>query len=757
MGRKLLAILLAFTLLLSMCSTALASQEGEVRETDFFTDQPHADLDFSEIKYKRVDAESVLAQMEELRSLLDDAANSGAAEERFNLLTGRLTEAMTMYSLAEIMSCQNASDGQAAQELEASYSACLTISDGLTALVRDILSSPCSAFLTAQLSEAEANYYLAYRGASKTQLAQSSQEAALESEYRQAAAKPCTAEYFGREWNIQSLNQAYYGDGSIDAATYAEVYGMLVQEQNEALGQIYLRMVKLRNSIAASRGYGSYGDYAYRRLYGRDYTPKDIAAFREDVKEHIVPLYIALQTLSAQRGDVYFADYGGDVALDMMAPYIGQMSNELLEAFSYMREHHLYDTAASETKEDTGFTAILYSYGAPFFFNAPANELFDFVTTVHEFGHYNNAYWQKTGWNEDSKSIDVMEVHSQGLELLFSHYYPDIFQKDAAEVLDYQIVSLVAAICQGAYYDELQQYVYSEKNLTLEKINQEARRLSVEYGFAEEDSPMAGVYGLSWVLVSHNFTSPFYYISYAVSAAGAFTFWLDAQKDYFSAVDSYLAFTALDASYGFQESFTELGLSSPLSSGYLEKLSRALWPQLRVEARLEALASATVFSDVSADSWYAPYVLALAGSGCIAISEDKLFRPNEAVSWGTAMGALLALTGQTPELEDGGTITRQEFCQLIAEVLDIPAAESPSPFTDTQDGAVAALAEMGVISGYSDGTFRPDGTLTRAEMCVILYRAAVAGGLIEMPGTAAEAGESESDTSDTSEGLEQAA
>ena len=734
MGRKLLAALMAFTILFSLCPTALADSQ-EPRQTAFFTSQPHTDLDYSEMTYRRPDAKAVLAEMEELRGLLDDAENAKAVQELFDVLVNRYMEAQTMAALAELEACRNAASSQAAQELEAAYNACTAIAGAFPLLMRDILNSPCGDFLKDQLGALTAAYYMQYTEAPARQRELTSQETSLMNEYRRLSAEPCVVEYFGRDWDMQTLNQAFYQEGSINADTYAEIYGMIAQELNETLGSLYLRTVRLRKNIASAYGYSDYGEFAYRRLYHRDYSPADIAAFREDVKTYIAPLNTALHAIPRQKSDVFYSDYSGEIALDLIAPYIGQMSSELLEAFTYMREHHLYDTAESADKTDTGFTTMLYYYGAPFLFNAPAHELFDFTSTVHEFGHYNHAYWSPSGWLNAVKSQDVMEVHSQGLELLLSHYYPDIFGKDGQAVADYQITSLVEAICQGAYYDELQQYVYSTKNVTLQQINEKARLLSIDYGFAEEDSPMAHVYGLSWVQVSHNFTQPFYYISYGVSAAGAFAFWLEAQKNYFNAVDNYLAYTALDASYDFQESFAATGMTSPLTDGYLEKLAQTLRQELKVEQRLEELENATVFTDVSADSWYAPYVLALAEMGCVDGDENGAFHPGDNAAWDMAMGALLAINGQKPELEDSRTITRLEFCQMVVEVLGIPAAQGPSPFTDTDDSSVAALAELGVISGYDGGSFRPDGELTRAELCAVLYKTVEAVSLIDQPET----------------------
>ena len=44
-------------------------------------------------------------------------------------------------------------------------------------------------------------------------------------------------------------------------------------------------------------------------------------------------------------------------------------------------------------------------------------------------------------------------------------------------------------------------------------------------------------------------------------------------------------------------------------------------------------------------------------------------------------------------------------------------------FSDTGSEAVSALAEKGIITGYPDGTFRPDGNITRAEFATVIARA----------------------------------
>ena len=718
MRKKLLTLLLVLSLVLSLCPAALAA-EGGVRETDFFTDQPHADVNYADMEYKHIDSKPILEEMDKIRELLADSANAKAVEENFNKFADQFLEVVTMYQLLNIKTYQDVTDDEAAAELEYTSSLYMTVADALILFIQDILESPCGEFLREQLTEEDLAYYTEYEALTEEQIARSVKETALQNEYMSAAYQVYTAEYEGKEWDDATLEQAL-ADGELDQETYTVISRAIAKNQNAALGDIYLRMVALRQEIAASYDYDNYADYAYTEIYQRDYTQEEIRSFHQAVKENIVPLYDGLYPLYYYNSGnpVYAQDYSGDIALDMIEPYIGQLSSEMAEAFAYMRSHGLYDADFSDTKAEAGFTTMLDAYGAPFYFNSPYGDLYDFSTAIHEFGHYNNFYWQKTGWNDGSKSLDIAEVHSQGLELLFTHFYKDIFEDEEAAltVQDYLMLNLSSALITGCLYDELQQYVYAEEDLTLEKINQEYCRLCKEYGLIPADDERTELY--SWYQVPHTFTSPCYYISYAVSASGALAFWLSGQEDYFSAVDDYLKFTALDASFGFQESFEELGMESPIDAAYVEDLGEALWETLKIDERLNTLPP----DDLTGMEWFAQEVYALYVASMIEKDENNCIRPYDLAIWNDAVALVEQLMDEAPAAKDGkAAITRVEFVRLLADELELEDGKG-SPFSDTDDGAAAALAEMKVLTGYADGTFRPDQTISRGEMWVIVYR-----------------------------------
>lgn len=114
-------------------------------------------------------------------------------------------------------------------------------------------------------------------------------------------------------------------------------------------------------------------------------------------------------------------------------------------------------------------------------------------------------------------------------------------------------------------------------------------------------------------------------------------------------------------------------------------------------------APSTSFSDVPADAWYADFVAVLAEAGISVGYGDGTFRP-------------------------AADVSRAEIAAMIVRALGETVSASGGTFGDVADGAwyegfVNRLAELGVVSGRTDGTFDPDGEVTRAELAAMLVRA----------------------------------
>ncbi|WP_366514419.1 S-layer homology domain-containing protein [Paenibacillus sp.] len=71
-------------------------------------------------------------------------------------------------------------------------------------------------------------------------------------------------------------------------------------------------------------------------------------------------------------------------------------------------------------------------------------------------------------------------------------------------------------------------------------------------------------------------------------------------------------------------------------------------------------------------------------------------------------------------------VTRAEFIAMIARAFGMNENKAAHSFKDVDSnwaaGYIGALADKGVINGYADGSFKPNATITRAEMIAIIAR-----------------------------------
>lgn len=119
--------------------------------------------------------------------------------------------------------------------------------------------------------------------------------------------------------------------------------------------------------------------------------------------------------------------------------------------------------------------------------------------------------------------------------------------------------------------------------------------------------------------------------------------------------------------------------------------------------------TASVFSDVPAGKWYTGSVAWAAQNGIVSGVSATEFAPNR-------------------------KITRQDMCVILSKFVQVMEYELPqngaANFNDAATissyarGAVAECTAANLIAGFSDGTFRPKGTATRAQIAVIIMRLA---------------------------------
>lgn len=145
------------------------------------------------------------------------------------------------------------------------------------------------------------------------------------------------------------------------------------------------------------------------------------------------------------------------------------------------------------------------------------------------------------------------------------------------------------------------------------------------------------------------------------------------------------------------------GTVRPNGSITRAEVSAILFRLLSDETRDEYFTTESSFTDVKAGAWYNNSIATLEKAGVIVdTAKGGAFRPNEA-------------------------ITRAELAAMLAQFSDAKPVKGVK-FSDVSAEhwayeAIAIAAKMGWIEGYPDGTFRPDATITRAEMMTLVNRA----------------------------------
>ena len=155
------------------------------------------------------------------------------------------------------------------------------------------------------------------------------------------------------------------------------------------------------------------------------------------------------------------------------------------------------------------------------------------------------------------------------------------------------------------------------------------------------------------------------------------------------------------------------------------------------------------FSDVQESSWFYEDVMTLSESGVVSGYPDGTYRPTKKVTTGESLKMILLAAGY-PEPErveshwargylnfaiDQGFLTRYQdisdldvnmtrglLAKLAANALGLTDPGTYGTFTDTDSAYVEALHAAGIVGGYPDGTYRPDASVSRAEIAAIVNR-----------------------------------
>ncbi len=106
------------------------------------------------------------------------------------------------------------------------------------------------------------------------------------------------------------------------------------------------------------------------------------------------------------------------------------------------------------------------------------------------------------------------------------------------------------------------------------------------------------------------------------------------------------------------------------------------------------------FPDVPSDSWSSPYIAAARDAGIINGHQDGTFRPQDKV-------------------------TREQIAAMVTRAFDLKLVGTAIKFKDVPADSwsknnIDILTSHKIVNGYSDGTFRPKNSITRAQFAKVI-------------------------------------
>ena len=144
------------------------------------------------------------------------------------------------------------------------------------------------------------------------------------------------------------------------------------------------------------------------------------------------------------------------------------------------------------------------------------------------------------------------------------------------------------------------------------------------------------------------------------------------------------------------------GLLRPYGEISRGEVAAIFFRMLTDQTRNEYWSQTNSFTDVAAEKWCNNAISTLFSMGIIDGYGDGAFRPD-------------------------GPITRAAFTKMAVNFFDYHVKDYDGRFTDVEGdawyaGYIQAAAELKLIEGFDDGTFRPDDYITRAQACAIINR-----------------------------------
>lgn len=420
------------------------------------------------------------------------------------------------------------------------------------------------------------------------------EEARLNAEYS-AVVAAIEVEFRGERLNLSGLQKyASDPDRAIRRDATAARWSALGERAAE-LDRIFDRLVRLRDRIARTLGYGSFTEVGYRRMRRIGYGRPDVERWRDAIARSVVPVVAELASRASRllgierlmlwdekflTGPEARIELGDpDWLLERTVEGFAAIDPSLGEFARFMRARGLSDLSNRSGKRGGAYCTFVPGLDAPFVFQSCNGSRDDVKTLMHELGHAFQAYRSRALPVLDyvTPTSESAEVHSMSLEFLSWPEMERFFGDEAEGYRRGHLAAALAFLPYGVAVDHFQHLVYERPDATPQERHAMWRSVEERYlpwrAYGDLARPAQGAF---WQSQLHIYTYPFYYVDYTLAQCCALQFWAAAEGDRGGAVERYVALCGRGGSQPFGSLVSSAGLVSPFAPGALDAVvSRA--------------------------------------------------------------------------------------------------------------------------------------------------------------------------------------
>lgn len=397
--------------------------------------------------------------------------------------------------------------------------------------------------------------------------------------------------FHGEELNLSQIASYLESpDRSIRKEAFQATAGFF-SDNESAYDEIYDQLVKIRDQMAKKLGFKNFIELGYARMGRVDYDADDVANYRRQIAEDIVPL--AAQVFDQQQkrlglnslkyyDELYRFDTGnarpiGDekFLLEAATKMYRSLSEETGRFFDSMLEGDLFDLSAKKGKAGGGYCAYIPEYKAPFIFANFNGTSGDVGVLTHEAGHAFQAFQSQhlEAVELREPTYETAEIHSMSMEFFTWPWMEDFFGDNAEKYRYTHLVDAITFLPYGACVDEFQHLVYEHPEATPAERKEMWHQTEQKYmPWRDYDGHPLMEQGGFWFKQGHIFSVPFYYIDYTLAQVCALQFFVQMHDDREKAWRSYLDLCSLGGSESFTHLLKKAGLENPFDDGSIRKL-----------------------------------------------------------------------------------------------------------------------------------------------------------------------------------------